>query len=152
MNWFVEGVATLYADRTLLQTRRLDHGTWTDRMRRDWAEHWHDSPLRRTTSLARAGEIVLQSAEYTRMLYTGGPMLALALDLEIQERTDGLRSLDDVLRRLSDRAFADPRFRLTRSTLLEELGDLTGTDFADWLDRHAWGTEELPLPGAITAR
>ena len=27
MNWFVEGVATLYADRALLATRKLDYGT-----------------------------------------------------------------------------------------------------------------------------
>jgi predicted metalloprotease with PDZ domain len=151
MNWFVEGVASLYADRTLLATRKLDYGTWTERMRRAWEEDWRDSPLRRSTSLARAGEIVLQNAEYTSLLYTGGPLLALALDLEIQERTHHRHSLDDLLRALSDRAFADPRFRLTRASLLAQLQALTGTDFADWLDRHAWGTAELPLPGSIAA-
>lgn len=152
MNWFVEGVATLYADRALLATRKLDYGTWTERLRRDWKDHWEDSPLRQTTSIARAGEIVLQSADYTRLLYTGGPLLALALDLEIQARTDNYRSMDDLLRALSDRAFADPRFRLTRTSLLAELREITGTDFSAWLDRHAWGTADLPLPTAITAR
>jgi predicted metalloprotease with PDZ domain len=151
MNWFVEGVASLYADRALLATRKLDYGTWTERMRDGWARHWRDSELRQTTSLARAGEIVLQSAEYTRLLYAGAPLLALALDLEIQARTDNYRSLDDLLLALTDRAFADPRFRLTRSTLIRELEALTETDFSDWLDRHAWGTSELPLPSSITA-
>ena len=151
MNWFVEGVATLYADRALLATRKLDYGTWTERMRASWARHWRDSELRQTTSLARAGEIVLQNAEYTRLLYTGGPLLALALDLEIQARTDNYRSLDDLLRALTDRAFADPRFRLTRTTLIRELQTLTDTDFTDWLDRHAWGTSDLPLPSSITS-
>lgn len=152
MNWFVEGVATLYADRALLATRKLDYGTWTERTRAAFAEHWRDSELRRTTSLARAGEIVLQDQEYTRLLYTGGPLLALALDLEIQERTDHYASLDDLLRALTERAFEDPRFRLTRTTLVEELRALTGSDFSGWLDRYAWGTVDLPLPGSITAR
>jgi predicted metalloprotease with PDZ domain len=150
MNWFIEGVATLYADRALLATRKLDYGTWNEDMRRAWREHWRDSELRHTTSVAHAGEIVLQNAEYTRMLYTGGRLLALALDLEIQARTSNYRSLDDLLRALTERAFHDARFRLTRTTLTEELRALTGTDFTDWLDRHAWGTEELPLPASIT--
>jgi predicted metalloprotease with PDZ domain len=151
MNWFVEGVATLYADRALLATRKLDYGTWTERMRESWAQNWRDSELRQTTSLARAGEIVLQNAEYTRLLYTGGPLLAVALDMEIQARTDNYKSLDDLLRALTDQAFADPRFRLTRTTLVRELQTLTNTDFSDWLDKHAWGTTDLPLPSSITA-
>jgi predicted metalloprotease with PDZ domain len=150
MNWFVEGTATLYADRALLATRKLDYGTWVEGMRREWAENWRDSELRHTTSVARAGEIVLQSAEYTRLLYTGGRLLALALDLEIQERTSNYKTLDDLLRALADRAFQDARFRLTHTTLVEELKALTGTDFTDWLDRHAWGTEDIPLPASIT--
>jgi predicted metalloprotease with PDZ domain len=150
MNWFVEGVATLYADRALLATRKLDYGSWMDNVRMDWAENWRDSEVRQTTSVARAGEIVLQSAEYTRMLYTGGRLLALSLDLEIQQRTSNYKSLDDLLRALADRAFYDARFRLTHTTLVEELRLLTGTDFTDWLDRHAWGTEEIPLPASIT--
>ena len=150
MNWFIEGVATLYADRALLATRKLDYGSWTESMREAWADHWRDSELRRTTSVARAGAIVLQNAEYTRMLYTGGRLLALALDFEIQARTSNYQSLDDLLRALVDRAFNDPRFRLTHTTLIEELRILTGSDFTEWLDRHAWGTDELPLPASIT--
>jgi predicted metalloprotease with PDZ domain len=150
MNWFIEGVATLYADRALLATRKLDYGTWVASMRREWAENWRDSKLRHTTSVARAGEIVLQNAEYTRMLYTGGRLLALSLDLEIQDRTSNYKSLDDLLRALADRAFHDARFRLTHATLVEELELLTGTDFTDWLDRHAWGTDDIPLPASIT--
>ena len=150
MNWFVEGVATLYADRALLATRKLDYGTWMESMRREWAENWRDSTLRHTTSVARAGEIVLQNAEYTRMLYTGGRLLALSLDLEIQDRTSGYKSLDDLLIALADRAFNDARFRLTHATLVEELRALTDTDFTDWLARHAWGTEDIPLPSSIT--
>ena len=150
MNWFVEGVATLYADRALLATRKLDYGSWIEGMRHDWAEYLRDSTLRRTTSVARAGEIVLQNAEYTRLLYTGGRLLTLALDLEIQERTSGYSSLDDLLRAMVDRAFGDPRFRLTQATLIAQLRELTGSDFTEWLDQHAWGTEDPPLPASIT--
>ncbi|RKZ15838.1 hypothetical protein DRQ53_07955 [bacterium] len=151
MNWFIEGVATLYADRALLATRKMDYGTWTERMRASYANHWRDSDLRRNTSLAQAGQVVLQNQAYTRMLYTGGPLLALALDLEIQSRTDNYQSLDDLLLALTDRAFTDARFRLTRDTLIEELRILTGTDFSAWLERHAWGTADLPLPASITS-
>ena len=152
MNWFVEGITTLYAYRTRLATRMLDHGRYASQLRERFADHWQDASARASLTLADAGSIVLQDPAVTRMLYTGGLLVGVALDEEIARTTRGEAGLDDLVLRLVDRAHADPEYRLTREGLEAELLALTGRGFGRWLDRHVYGLDDLPLPGYVTGR
>ncbi|HKK70947.1 MAG TPA: M1 family aminopeptidase [Candidatus Krumholzibacteria bacterium] len=152
MNWFVEGVTTLYAYRTQLATGMLDHGRFAREVRRRHRDHWVDNPARARMSLSEAGSVVLQDPEVTRLTYTGGLLVGIALDERIAAATAGRTSLDDLLVRMVDRARHEPRHRLTRATLEAELLALTGEDFGPWLDRHVDGIDRLPLPGFVTSR
>lgn len=152
MNWFVEGVTTWYAYQSLIETRMLDPGRYGDELRERHERDYLGSSLRRRLSVADAGRRVLQDRETTRLLYSGGLFVAVTLDEAIGAASRQEADLEELLDRLFRRARQDPGFRLTRATLEEELAALTGEDFGPWLDRHVYGTEELPLPGYVTAR
>lgn len=152
MNWFVEGVTTLYSYRTRLATGMLDHGRYATEVAERHRRHWAHETLRRDLPLAEAGSIVLQDETVTRMTYTGGLLVGIALDDAIVARTAGTASLDDVLRTMVDRAGSDPEYRLTRATLEAELARTTGADFSPWLERYVYGVDDLPLPAYVTGR
>lgn len=154
MNWFVEGVTTYYSYRTRLALRMVDNGRFADEVRRRYETHYRDNPLRHELSLAATGQQVLQSAELTQLLYTGGLLLAITLDREIQATTNHDRDLDDLMQRLARRAEREGHLVLDRDVLEYELERLTDADFGPWLSRHVWGTEAPVLPGFLetTAR
>ena len=80
--------------------------------------------------------------------YTKGSLVALALDLTIRTRTDGRRSLDDVMRLMWQRYARD--FTVERSGLAEDafprlLEEATGLRLDAQIRDWAYGTAELPL-------
>lgn len=152
MNWFVEGITTLYAYRTRLATGMLDRGRYAEEISSRHREQWAGESLRGNLSLAEAGEIVLQDPAITRMTYTGGLLVGIALDDAIVRETQGDASLDDVLRGMAERARIEPAYRLTRATLEAELARVSGRDFGPWLERYVYGVEDLPLPTFVTGR
>jgi len=152
MNWFVEGITTLYAYRTRLATGMLDPGRYAEEIAGRHRDQWADETLRGNISLAEAGEIVLQDPAITRMTYTGGLLVGIALDDAIVRETQGDASLDDVLRGMARQASIEPAYRLTRATLEAELSRVSGRDFGPWLERYVYGVEDMPLPTFVTGR
>lgn len=152
MNWFVEGVTTWYAYQSLIKTRMLDRSSYSDELRRRHERDYLPSSLRGRVSVAEAGQRVLQDQETTRLLYSGGLFVAVALNEAIGSASRQEADLEILLARLFDQARLDPGFRLTRATLEQELESLTGTDFGPWLTRYVYGTQGLPLPEHVTAR
>jgi predicted metalloprotease with PDZ domain len=80
--------------------------------------------------------------------YTKGALVALALDLSLRRRSDGKRSLDDVMRALWRRYGRD--FDLRPAGLREDdfpdlVREATGLDLAPEIRRWAYGTEDPPL-------
>lgn len=152
MNWFVEGVTTLYADRTRLAIRMLDHGSWARDLQEDYRLDWDGASARESYSLADAGRTVLSDPAVTRMLYTGGRFAALALDERIVAATQADANLDDLVLALVHRARTEPGFTLTRNHLEEEYSRLTGEELGLWLDQYVYGRGDLPLPGYVLGR
>lgn len=152
MNWFVEGITTLYAYRTRVATGMLDPGRYATEIAERHRQHWQDEELRHRLTLAEAGKIVLQDPAITRMTYTGGLLVGIALDDALVTRTRGDASLDDVLQNMVDRAALEPTYRLTRATLEAELRAVSGEDFGPWLERYVYGVDEVPLPTFVTGR
>jgi predicted metalloprotease with PDZ domain len=152
MNWFVEGVTTLYADRTRLAIRMLDHGSWARDLQEDYRLDWSEASARKLFSLAEAGRTVLSDPAVTRMLYTGGRFAALALDERIVAATHADANLDDLVLALVHRARTEEGFTLTREHLEEEYSRLTGDALGPWLDQYVYGRGDLPLPGYVLGR
>ena len=85
--------------------------------------------------------------------YAKGALVALCLDLTIRVRTQGRRSLDDVMRHLWQRFGRD--FHTAGTGLGEDafpgiVADATGLDLASEIRAWTEGTGELPLAGLLS--
>jgi predicted metalloprotease with PDZ domain len=118
--WVAEGL-TSYYDRHTLRRARLQTGKrYLERLCEEWARYLaipgrfrqsvEESSFDAWIKLYRPDE---NSVNSTVSYYLKGGLVCLALDLEIRRRTEGRRSLDDVLRLLwseygaRDRGFDD---------------------------------------------
>jgi predicted metalloprotease with PDZ domain len=90
--------------------------------------------------------------------YTKGALVALGLDLTLRQATRGRRSLDDVMRllwRRFGRGFFTGPGR-GRGVPEEAMADLilnaTGVDVRDFLQRHVYGHDDVPLAALLSAQ
>lgn len=82
--------------------------------------------------------------------YTKGSLVALGLDIEIRQRSDQKFSLDDVMRLLWQRYGRDFYQNGSTSGLAEDalpalIQEATGVDLSDFISRHAYGCEDVPV-------
>jgi len=80
--------------------------------------------------------------------YAKGALVALCLDLEIRARTEGRRSLDDVMRllwRRYGRDFDERREGLAEDGFADLVHEATGCELSASIHDWAHGTQELPL-------
>ncbi len=152
MNWFIEGVTTYYSYQFRMDCRMLDPGTYAATVRERFERDVLNSGLLGHSSLATVSTQVLQAAETTSFLYSGGLVVAKALDHEIERRTNNRRSLDDVMRNLVQKAQANRDFILTREALEAELELITESSMTEWLARYVYGLETPPLDAVDPAR
>ncbi|MBB5215736.1 M61 family metallopeptidase [Parapusillimonas granuli] len=87
--------------------------------------------------------------------YTKGALVALGLDLLIRERSGQQRCLDDVMR-LMWRRFGRDFYRgapvgVPEDAMPELILEATGVDAAEFIDRHAYGREDVPLEPMLAA-
>jgi predicted metalloprotease with PDZ domain len=149
MNWFIEGVTTFYSYKFCQDARMLDGGSLVRELNERYDNHYVSNPKRGEITLAEAGKTVLQNQDTTQLLYSGGMLAALALDIEIGNRTDHQKTLNDIMLDLASRATRDAEWHLTREELRASLADATGTEFEPWLQSYIYGLEPLELPDYI---
>lgn len=86
--------------------------------------------------------------------YSKGALLALALDITLRKATDGHRSLDDVMRLMWQRHGRD-FYRNGAPGIAEDgmpalIQEATGVNVAEFLQRYAYGCEDLPLESLLS--
>ncbi len=74
--------------------------------------------------------------------YTKGELLALVFDLEIRQRTNNAKSLDDVMRLLMTK-YGLPKPGFTDAELKAAFESVAGGDLTEFFKRYVEGTEEL---------
>ena len=132
--WFKEGVTEYYSTLTIRRLAKTTDEQFLARLREHLGHY-----------LAYAGREP-PSAQGERkgsddaIVYSGGLAIGLALDLEIRERTNGARSLDDFMRLAMTR-----REPFTNADLLTGLQKATGIDFSEFFARHVTGREVIPV-------
>lgn len=154
--WFVEGVTSYYDDLLLRRAGLHDDDSYLatlssalDRLER--------TPGEEVQSLARSSfdawiEFYRRDAESTNTAisyYTKGALVAWALDAELRVRSDGKRSLDDVMRAAygrysGERGYAD-------EALFEVIAEVGGPEVAEWARRWVETPERLALGRTLTA-
>ncbi len=81
--------------------------------------------------------------------YSKGSLVALGLDITIRERSGDKYSLDDVMRYMWNRYGRDfyqgaPR-GINEDSMADIVREATGVDTSDFIQRYAYGREDLPL-------
>ncbi|HEU4700221.1 MAG TPA: hypothetical protein VFS40_13640 [Gemmatimonadales bacterium] len=166
--WIGEGITNYYGVRHLLRagvwdsTRYLQRtaaavGQLQGRPARRWMSAQESSlsawlfdgvPLRQKAQLDSA----------TISYYNKGEVLGWLLDLDLRARTQGRKSLDDVMRLMWKRFWLTPATTYylqgrgyTDADFLRAVNDASGADYTDFFRRYVSGTEELPYE-AVLAR
>jgi predicted metalloprotease with PDZ domain len=95
-------------------------------------------------------------ANTTISYYNKGAVLGLLLDLEIRARTEGRKSLDDVLRAMYQKFYGAPAESYyapgrgyQEKDILETVNELTGSDFTQFFAQYVSGTDPLPYKSTL---
>jgi pimeloyl-ACP methyl ester carboxylesterase len=140
--WFNEGAPEYYALKHSLRFGVLDRAKAVDVWSRSLAQYLSAGGTG-SISMRDAGRKDLKRDNYF-LVYHGGLLTCLILDLEIRELTRNQHSLDDLMRWLYQNSNrTDKLYDLDR--LVFALKELTGTDFTPFFLRHVHGTEILPV-------
>ena len=89
--------------------------------------------------------------------YTKGELIGVVLDLSIRGRTNGRRSLDDVLKQMYEECYLkapNASYYLrgrgyTQADFVRILSEVSGTDMSRFYDRYVRGVETLPYDEAF---
>lgn len=81
--------------------------------------------------------------------YTKGSLVALILDLTLRARSNGERSLDDVMRTLWQQ-YGKPHVGITPQQMEDLIGEIAGEDLSGLLEQALRSTEELPLAECLS--
>ena len=97
-------------------------------------------------------------ANSTISYYNKGALLGMLLDLEIQSRTQGAKSLLDVLSSLYHKFYQAPQATYygpgrgyEEQDILEAVNEVAGSDFTAFFDSYVRGTAPLPYGSALAA-
>ncbi|MBC3936329.1 M61 family metallopeptidase [Undibacterium sp. CY7W] len=158
--WLFEGFTSYYDDLMLVRAGVIDESAYlkllaktvnmvlrgSGRLKQSVAESSFDA----WTKYYRQDE---NSPNAIVSYYTKGSLVALGLDLSIRQQTAGKKSLDDVMRALWQQFGRDFYTRLPsgeqRGLGEQEIAAIiektTGVDVRRFLDKHVFGTEDVPL-------
>lgn len=145
--WFSEGFDDYVASKLLLRS-----GLWT---LPEFVADKNQTLLRYGTSPAKtvtADEVAARfwtDQNVQQVSYDRGHLLAARLDSAIQAKTDGAKSLDDVLR--AQRQAAKGSGEMATTLFSRALRDETGILIEPDLDRHARRGEAILLPADLYA-
>jgi predicted metalloprotease with PDZ domain len=136
--WLSEGTATYYALRGQLGHADLPEEAILGSLAEEIGKY-----------LAARGELTLVSAgpeklDHYNLIYSGGLMASMLLDITIRRDSAGEFSLDDVMRALGSDEASDlgPIDAAHLAAIVERI---TGVDPSELLDRYVLGGEELPI-------
>lgn len=139
IEWFSEGFTEYYASLSMMRTGLIDQETYFRKLERYLARYymttrrWPEARL----SLVDAGQ---DKQHNWFFVYGGGSTMALALDLDIRHRTQGERSLDDVMEVLMSR-FGRTGRTLTVQGILDAVNEVGGGDYTEFFDAYIRGSE-----------
>jgi predicted metalloprotease with PDZ domain len=148
--WVMEGLTSHYDRYALRTSQRISGKSFLDKVLDDWAR-LQATPGRARQSLEASSFdawIKLYKPDESNLnttvsYYLKGGLSMLALDLQIRRRTDGARSMDDVLRTLWHKfgAKGEPH----PDDLQPVFEEATGLSLGDVFDREIRGTEDPAL-------
>ena len=138
--WFKEGVTDFYALRAARQLGYLDRATLVTLLGDQYRRHL-EARAASELSLTEAGKDEFAEHE---LLYPGGLLVGLSLDLIIRTETANDKSLDDLMRRVYAEYGASGR-ALSTAAVQGFAEALTNSDLTNFFTHHVMGSEAIPL-------
>lgn len=142
--WMAEGITEYYAHTLLARYGIIS----PDRFYEDVA-NWRkemamapDDAKKKSLEELSIDESAFDLDEAT-LFYSRGPLVAMMLDIEIRNRTNNKKSLDDVMLALNDAAKHGKTFR--EEDLISLVEKYAGVDLTDFYNRYIHGTDSLPI-------
>lgn len=146
--WVAEGITSYYEDLLLVRAGLMDRDKFIStisgqisrvqntegRKVQSLRDASHDAWIK----FYRPGE---NSRDTTISYYTKGAVVALLLDAEIRSRSDGEKSLDDVMRKLFKNHSGAVGYK--PSDFREICSDVAGSEMDDWFKSAVDSTDEL---------
>ena len=136
--WFSEGFTEYYSHIT---SARLGFTAESDFIKNlERVCEWY---------LSQQGELSIREAGKNKgsnsgLVYQGGSLIALALDVQIRKLTRNQKSLDDVMQQMY-REFGATGETYTMDDVVRIVTDITGEDFEPFFNKYVSGIERLPF-------
>jgi predicted metalloprotease with PDZ domain len=154
--WVMEGLTSHYDRWALRSSQTITTKSFAEKFLDDWSrlmavpgrarQSLEESSFDAWIKLYKPDESNLNT---TVSYYLKGGLCTLALDLEIRRRTEGARSLDDILRALWQR---HGKVGTPHPEEVEPLfAEAAGLDLGDWFARCVRGTEDPQLADELLA-
>jgi hypothetical protein len=142
--WISEGFTDYYAQLLLLRLGSQSSGDFTADMERRMSRYL----------LAHRADVGLHAAgqakfENRALVYDGGSLAALCLDLQIRAASSNKKSLDDVMRSLYAEFGVDPPRKVAITDVIRVTSNIAGRTLGDFFARHVAGAEALPLSDSL---
>jgi len=157
--WLCEGVTSYFGDRGLVRAGFWKEQQYFDHLAAE-IETLQNNADRKVTSVEKASQSVWDRKDWPRVdYYNKGELLGLLIDLKIRTATRGLKSIDDVLRRLKETYVVGPSREgkgpigvgYPEDGILKALNDVTGEDWKSFTERYIAGVDELPYEDVLSA-
>ncbi len=141
--WFTEGFTDYLANLVQLRSGLITEQRFWERVREHHAKY-----------IGQAGRVSLRDAGLNKganydLIYSGGFLAALAMDVEMRSRSRGSRGVPDLVRALN--AEFGGRGRFGPNDVLRLANQLTRSDFGSFMRDYVLGTKLLPIDRVLRA-
>lgn len=155
--WAFEGITSYYDDLTLVRIGMIDQQRYlkllgkmmtrvhrgSGRLKQSVAESSFDAWTKFYKQDENAPNAIVS-------YYAKGALVALSLDVLIREKSEGKKSLDDLMRLLWQ-AYLATGEGVTQTQIEKLVSDLCGQDVSDFFQQAVFGTDDLPLDESLDA-
>src|SRR5262249_17473225 len=148
--WFAEGVTSTYGSYTMLRSHLWSKQQFYDDLSQQISE-LESRPANQWQSAEQSSldawlekYPLYNRPESSVSYYTKGQILGVLLDLQIRQRTDGAKSLDDLLRLLNDEFARAGKFYRDSLDLRLSAERIAGGSFVEFFDRFVAHANPFP--------
>lgn len=153
--WMFEGITSYYDDLSLVRAGLIDAKAYLDvlaqmitrvlRTPGRFRQSVADSSFDAWTKFYKQDE---NSPNAIISYYAKGALIALALDLKVRNETDGMHSLDEVMRNLWVH-YGKPGLGVDEKAIEEEIAQWVNLHLDEFFNRYLYGTEDIPLENLL---
>ncbi len=143
--WFTEGLTRYLGVRTLMGLGILEPREFLP-MLNGWIKDYHSNPRAFDTSRPELVSGYDDNADFKKLAVAKGALLGLLLDVELRADSQGLKTLDILLRKMEQELGYNPH-GYTNADILRLLSDATERPWGDFFQNFVDGTAPLPVEG-----